>query len=169
MIDSIPMMTWFIALFVGVGLLYLVQLRNRTQQPVAVWIDQGRQTKPFYSKQYQLTGKPDAIMRKGSTLYSVEYKSRKNNIYDSDVIQLKAASLLAREQGYNVRYGLIKTQEKEYRIDLSSNEALFKELKPFIGLAREASKCLDVPAKPSKFKCQYCAYKSDCNYRYSSS
>lgn len=108
-------------------------------------------------------------MRKGSTLYSVEYKSRKQNLYDSDIIQLKAASLLAREQGYNVRYGLIKTQEKEYRIDLSSNQALYKELKPFIGLAREASKGHDVPAKPSKFKCQYCAYKSDCGYRHPSS
>lgn len=162
-------MSIIIAFLIGLALLYLAHRYARKTHSVAVWIDEGRQTKPFYSKQYNLAGKPDAIMRKGSTLYSVEYKSRKQNIYDSDVIQLKAASLLAREQGYNVRYGLIKTQEKEYRVDFGTNQALYKELKQYIALASDIDRGKDVPAKPHKFKCQYCAYKSDCGYRHSSS
>lgn len=142
----------------------LKTLRSKKSELKILYLDEGRKTPTLYSKTYDLSGKPDAIVRdQNGEVALIEYKSRLKNIYLSDVVQAKAGALVARENNFPVKYALIKTKQHEERIELpKSNAALYRHLTPFISQAREARRGKVVKPNANKFKCGACGYQYTC-------
>lgn len=128
-----------------------------------VWIDRGKNTKPFFNREYRIFGKPDLMYQIKNGILAVEYKGRKNNIYKADIIQGMTASLAARGQGYKVNRLLVRTDGSERYIDLpSSDRALYKLVSENIEIVREAKRGKALSANPAYYKCLNCAYSDAC-------
>lgn len=171
---SMDSFSFFTLLAVAVIGYFLMQrlLRGR-RNPLGVdgeliWIDRGRKTKPFFNRQFRVLGKPDLMYRLNSGgVLAVEYKGRQGRIYDSDVVQAKAAALAARGEGYAVRELLVKTKGTEQRFSLAKADgALFNEIRHFVECARSAKKGAELPARPLAAKCRTCAFGPSCDSRF---
>jgi CRISPR/Cas system-associated exonuclease Cas4 (RecB family) len=128
-----------------------------------VWVDRGKSTKPFFNQEYRVLGKPDLIYKLKRGILAVEYKGRKSNIYDSDIVQGLTASLAARGEGYKVTRLLVKTDNTERYIDLpSSDNGLYKQVSKYIEIVRKAKRGQSLPSIPNHFKCENCAYSFSC-------
>lgn len=151
--------------FVCIVIYLVIKARKKKKRDLKIlYLDEGRKTPVLYSKTYDLSGKPDAIVQDAFGVVAVvEYKSRAKRIYESDIVQVKAAALVARENRFPIKYAIIKTKQDEKRIDLpKSNAALYKQLIPFISLVKEARRGKSVPANPNKYKCNACGYRYTC-------
>lgn len=131
-----------------------------------VWVDQGKSTKPFFNNEWRVLGKPDLMYKIDNGILAVEYKSRENNIYGSDVVQGLTASLAARGDGYKVIRLLVKTDNSEKYIDLpKSDKSLFKMISKYVDIVRMAKMGKGLPASPERYKCLNCAYSQSCLQR----
>lgn len=161
---------WMI-LFVAIAIIWLVSalLRKGPSDELGIdgeliWVDRGKDTKPFFNHAYRVLGKPDLMYKVDGGILAVEYKSRKRKIYSSDVVQGLTACLAARGQGYKVTSLLIKTDQSDHRIELpKSDKQLYKKVEAHVEMARQAKQGKRLPAQPSQFKCQYCAYTEVCD------
>jgi len=144
----------------------LLQPKNRLGiNGKLVWVDEGRNTKPFFNKQFEVLGKPDLMYKIKNGVLAVEYKSRMSVIYQSDIVQAKSAALAARGSGYNVIRILLKTTKTEKYIDLpQSDQKLYKDIESFVSIARRAKKGYPMKALPNVFKCRSCAYAGSCKH-----
>jgi len=132
-----------------------------------IWTDEGHKTKPFFNNVYAVLGKPDLMYKIKGGVLAVEYKSRKANIYESDIIQTKCAALAARGSGYKVIKFLVITATKRQYFDLPlSDKALFKEIEPYVVFTRQSKNGNQLPATPNRFKCKSCAFNYKCKYGY---
>jgi CRISPR/Cas system-associated exonuclease Cas4 (RecB family) len=132
-----------------------------------IWVDRGKETKPFFNSEYRVLGKPDLMYKIRSGILAVEYKGRHGNIYQSDIFQAKTAALAARGSGYNVTKLLIKTDKYQRYVKLpKANKDLFKNIERFVNIARSASIGNKMKALPKKIKCRYCAFNYKCNNSY---
>ena len=127
----------------------------------------GKPEKPFYDSALGLTGKPDYLIRKGSTIIPVEVKSMwaPREPYDSHVLQLGAYCLLAeRHFGNRPDYGLLRYRNRTFKIPFTStleDEVLetiytirgFKELE-------EVCRSHDQPNR-----CARCGFREVCDQR----
>ena len=130
-----------------------------------IWTDEGRQTKPFFNNVYDVLGKPDLMYKIKGGILAVEYKSRKGDIFESDIVQTKCASLAARGSGYNVIKILVITAKREQYFDLPrSDKALFKEIEPYVVYTRQSKAGCKLPATPGPYKCKSCAFNYKCTY-----
>lgn len=128
-----------------------------------IWVDKGRKTKPFFSQQYRIVGKPDLMYQRWNGVLSVEYKSRRGPVFNSDVVQAKCAALAARGSGIKVKQILIKTDSVEKYIDLpKGDKELHRDIRLYIETARTAKSGAKMEASPSANKCRSCAYKNAC-------
>lgn len=158
-------------LFVFTLLLFIAyKKRSRAENKVGItgkliWLDEGKQTKPFFNSQFLVVGKPDQIYKTTNGLLAVEYKSRKGAIYPSDIVQAKCAVLAARPQ-YIISRVLIKTSSQEKYISLpTNNQKLYNDIKKYLDIARNAKAGAKLPPLPTKYKCHSCAYKNSCTKR----
>lgn len=162
--------TLFALLALGiVGYLLLKFVFGKPENPLGIagkliWVDRGRQTKPFFNRQYKVLGKPDLMYQLDEDgVMAVEYKSRNGRIFESDIAQGKAAALAARGAGYDVRHLLVKTSKTEQRFALPQcNDQLYGDIKEFVKCARSAKRGHVVTAKPQRYKCRTCAYGQSC-------
>lgn len=129
-----------------------------------IWVDKGKSTKPFFNKKFEVLGKPDLMYKIKGGILAVEYKSRKGNIFLSDIIQAKTAALAARDS-YKVTRILVKTATTQKYFDLPGDKALFNEIKDYVCAVRNSRKGKKMKALPNKFKCRSCAYANDCRYK----
>lgn len=128
-----------------------------------VWVDRGKSTKPFFNQEFRVLGKPDLMYRLKRGILAVEYKGRKSNIYDSDIVQGLTASLAARGEGYKVTRLLVRTDNTKRYIDLpSSDKGLHNLVSNYIEIVRKAKKGGALPAIPEYYKCLNCAYSDSC-------
>ena len=128
-----------------------------------VWVDHGKNTKPFFNQEYRVLGKPDLMYKISRGILAVEYKGRSNNIYDSDIVQGLTASLAARGEGYQVARLLVRTDNNERYIDLpKSDRDLYKLVSNHVEIVRKAKQGRDLPANPGYYKCLHCAYTNSC-------
>lgn len=159
---------FYVMICIVIGIIfYCLSRLLKTNGIENLYIDEGKKTPVLYSKNYGLSAKPDAIIKdEHGKIAVIEYKSRKGkSIYDSDIVQAKGASLVARENGYAVDYIIIKTQSAQKTIQLpKSNKALSKEIQPFINIVKNARKGRAVTPNPAKFKCRFCSYKNVCQH-----
>ncbi len=128
-----------------------------------IWVDKGKNTKPFFNHTFQILGKPDLMYKVKGGILAVEYKSRKGRYFLSDIIQTQTAALAARANGYNVTQILVKTATTEKYIDLPKKDHdLYEKIMYFVEQARNAKKGAAVAAEPAKRKCSKCAYSESC-------
>jgi len=129
------------------------------------YIDEGKQTKPFFNRQFEVLGKPDAMYKTPTGLVAVEYKSRRGSVQDSDVSQALCAALAARGDGHNVYQVIVKTQTDQIEIDLPrSDEELFNRIKLDVAAARSIKHGGTGTANPHPSKCGSCAHKKSCAF-----
>jgi CRISPR-associated exonuclease Cas4 len=121
----------------------------------------------FYDPVWDLTGKPDYLIRQGRTLIPVEVKTGRTPAapYDSHIYQLAAYCLLV-ERVMNVRptHGLIKYPQRTFQVDYTPQlETRLKELLDEIR-ADQRLKGLDrshnLPAR-----CQGCGFRNACDQK----
>ncbi len=160
-----------LAFFLFLGLKRLGRSLSSETNPLGikgklVWMDKGKQTKPFFNHEFKVLGKPDLMYQVDGGILAVEYKSRKGGYYMSDIVQAQAAALAARAEGYNVIRLLIKTAKKEKYINLPKNDgSLFFDIKHFVDIARKAKNGCAVTSQASPRKCKFCAYSQSCSHR----
>ena len=158
-------------LFVAIAIIWLARalFRKAPSDELGIdgeliWVDRGKDTKPFFNHTYRVLGKPDLMYRVDGGILAVEYKSRKRSIYNSDVIQGLTACLAARGQGHKVSSLLIKTDGSDRRIELpKSDKQLYKKIEANVEMVRAAKQGKQLRALPAKYKCQYCAYTEVCD------
>ncbi|NLI43505.1 MAG: Dna2/Cas4 domain-containing protein, partial [Synergistaceae bacterium] len=64
-----------------------------------------------------LTGRPDAVIKKGPWVIPVEFKSANHGEpMESHRLQLLCYCLLLEEKGYKVPYGILRYREKKFKI-----------------------------------------------------
>ena len=128
-----------------------------------IWVDQGKNTKPFFNKEFRVLGKPDLMYRIEGGILAVEYKSRNRNIYESDIVQGLTASLAARGEGYAISQLLVRTDNSESYIDLPNlDKDLYNLVSKYVDIVRKAKQGENLPSSPSHFKCFNCAYSISC-------
>lgn len=168
MIDRI-----LLALLLAAGIALLFSLASRLFRSSnhlgitgkLIWIDKGRETKPFFNNAFGVFGKPDFMYKIKGGVLAVEYKSRYGNIYQNDIAQAKTAALAARGAGYRVIRVLVKTKKLEKYFDLpSSDKALFNEVRHFVSIAKQARLGSSMKAQPNKYKCRGCAFVETCRH-----
>lgn len=130
------------------------------------WVDEGRHIKPFFNHEFKVLGKPDAIYDKGGRITTVEFKSRRGPVFDSDRVQALTAALAARAGGYNVSQAVVRTKTVEHTFELPHDDfALYQVVQPYVEIVRHI-KCGGAgEALPAKTKCRACAFKADCSQR----
>lgn len=128
-----------------------------------IWTDHGRNTKPFFNSQFAVFGKPDLLHKIKGGVLATEYKSRKGQIYDSDIVQAKTAALACRGDGHKVIKVLVKTAttERYFPLPKLDNE-LYKEVAPYIEQARDAKIGKPMMCRPEPRKCRSCSYTNSC-------
>lgn len=130
-----------------------------------LWIDRGRSTKPFYNNAFAVFGKPDYLYKTNTGVTAVEFKSRYGAIFESDIVQSKAAALAARGSGYKVDTVVVKTSTQMKSISLPhSDKELFDQISQFVAIAQNAKAGISIPGSPSYGKCKGCAYRGRCKY-----
>lgn len=155
---------------IGIGLNFLQRYLPPHENDLGIegkliWVDRGRQTKPFFNNVFEVLGKPDLMYRIFGGVLAVEYKSRRGPVFKSDVIQAKCAALAARGNGYKVIRILVKTSTVEQYIDLpKSDKTLFHEVEEYVILTRQAKAGQKMKALPNPGKCRSCAFNYDCKY-----
>lgn len=130
-----------------------------------VYADRGRGTTSFVSKTYGIVAKPDFVLRFDSGEYAVvEYKSRSNGrLYDSDVAQVKASVIAAREQ-FNVTQAFVIVGTERYTVEVDrSSDKLYREIEILANHARAANAGDDIMVfAKSEAMCRSCAVRRDC-------
>jgi CRISPR-associated exonuclease Cas4 len=133
-----------------------------------VRVDMGswqRCTRPLYSPQYRLAGKPDYLVRCGSRLIPVEVKPGRHaaSPYASDVLQLGAYLLLVEaETGRRPPHGLLRYSGHTFEIPYTPalREAVIRTLREMqeLWLARDVP-----PQHHDPWRCRRCGHRQHCN------
>ena len=110
-----------------------------------------------------LTGRPDAVIKKGPWVIPVEFKSANHDEpMESHRLQLLCYCLLLEEKGYKVPYGILRYREKKFKIRWN------KRTKRYLTkIAKEAIEILSqdeppLPLAESGGRCYKCPYRSVC-------
>ena len=169
---SPPDMPFFFIVLAGAAVVLFSVLRPRKKKDKLgipgklIYVDKGRETKPFFNNRYKVLGKPDLMYKQKIGILAVEYKSRNSNIYESDIVQAKAAALAARGKGFKVNRILVKTKTNEKYITLPlSDRMLYTQIQKYVEIAKTASQGKSQNAHPTRFKCMSCAYVGSCKFK----
>jgi CRISPR-associated exonuclease Cas4 len=163
-----------ILLFVGMAaVVWSRRARSATGLPAGrvVYADTSRwqrAARPLFSRQHQLTGKPDYLVREGRAIIPAELKSSRapaDGPRASHTLQLAAYCLLVEEtEGVRPAYGIIKYADEAFRVDNTPalRQALEKTLEAMRrDLARgEAHRSHADPAR-----CWRCGVRAACDER----
>lgn len=127
----------------------------------------GKVEKPFYDSQLGLTGKPDYLIRRGSTIIPVEVKSMwaPREPYDSHVLQLGAYCLLADSHyGRRPDYGLLRYRNRTFKIPYT--ESLEFEVLAVIDTIRENKELDEVNrSHDHPNRCARCGFRDHCDQK----
>ena len=166
------MALWFLGLLVlGLLLLWLAQrgrARSGLPQGRVVYSDTGgwdRLERPLFSREHQLTGKPDYLVADGADVIPVEVKSGRAPAqpYTSHVLQLAAYCLLVEEcYGRQPPYGIVRYDDRTFEVDYTPE--LEAELLEVLEEMRadladgDAARSHDDPRR-----CRACGYSQHCD------
>jgi CRISPR-associated exonuclease Cas4 len=127
-----------------------------------------RAERPLFSRQHQLVGKPDYVVRDGRALIPVEVKSSRSPAEGprpGHVLQLAAYCLLVEEtEGVRPAYGILKYADQAFRVD--NTEALRRTLLATLetmrrDLARDRSR----RSHSDPARCRRCGVRAECDER----
>jgi CRISPR-associated exonuclease Cas4 len=165
------MALWFFGLLIlGLLLLSLAQrgrVRSGLPRGRVVYSDTGgwgRVDRPLFSREFQLTGKPDYVVADGSDVIPVEVKSGSGPAqpYDGHVLQLAAYCLLVEEcYGREAPYGIIKYDDRTFEVDYTPE--LEQRLLSVLEAMRDDLYEGDAPRDHDDARrCRACGYRERC-------
>jgi CRISPR-associated exonuclease Cas4 len=126
-----------------------------------------RQEKPLISREYNLIGRPDYLVRTDEGIVPVEVKSTRcppsGRAYDSHVMQLAAYCLLVEDVvGEDVPYGVIRYSDREVVMDYTPE--LKDELVALLYEMDEARAAADVHrSHDDARRCAGCSMREACD------
>lgn len=127
----------------------------------------GKVDEPLYDPVWDLTGKPDYLVRQGGAIIPVEVKSGRTPAapYDSHIFQLAAYCLLVeRLMAVRPRYGLIRYPQRTFRIDYT--QALESRLKDLLDEIRSSKRKRSLDrSHDSRARCRSCGFAGVCDQR----
>lgn len=164
----------FLLLSIAAVALWLLARRGREAAGLpsgeVVYVDTGawqRSERPMFSNTYQLTGKPDYLVREGRSVIPVEVKSRAAPTapYLSHVMQLAAYCLLVEDVlGSPAPYGFVHYRDKTFKVEFT--QALRAELLQLLKEMRNAQGARDVHrSHASAQRCARCGFQEVCGER----
>ncbi len=125
---------------------------------------------PLFAERYNLTGKPDYIVRNREGLVAVEVKPlrRAAQPYESDIMQLAAYCLLLEEDwGESPAYGLLRYADKTFRVEWE--DELRQELLVILDEMRELmhqpallGEAMPEPQHDMTVRCRACGFQYIC-------
>lgn len=124
-----------------------------------------RVEKPLFSRRYQLTGKPDYIVRdETGAIVPIEVKPARTAAEPrhSDTMQLMAYGILIQESyGTLPAYGLLKYRDRVFEIAFT--EELVEECLETTREMRRARRAQNVSRNHADpVRCKYCGYREAC-------
>lgn len=111
-----------------------------------------------------LSGRPDAVTRRGSLYIPHEYKSTaRDEPLEGHVIQVLCYCYLLERAGYRVRYGMLHYGRIAHRVRWGR-----KKRREFLALVTEARKVLEAEELPCTLdrgssRCARCSYRPLCH------
>jgi CRISPR-associated exonuclease Cas4 len=166
------MALWFLGLLVlGLLLLWLAwrgRARSGLPQGRVVYSDTGgwdRLDRPLFSREFQLTGKPDYLVADGADIIPVEVKSGRAPAqpYRSHVLHLAAYCLLVEEcYGRQPPYGIVKYDDRAFEVDYT--DGLEEELLAILEDMQADLADGDAPRNHEDTRrCQACGHREHCD------
>ena len=156
-------MFYSLALLAMSAIFLMVAFRWFFPNRKTLWTDEGRDTKPFFNANFSVLGKPDAIIKQGSKVIAVEYKSRRAPVFEANKVQAKVAALAAR-MTYAINHIEVRTERQTIQERLpKSQKALFAAVEPFVAHARDIKAGHSAAPKPEPRKCTTCAFNHACD------
>ena len=132
-----------------------------------VYVDTGawqRNEQPLFSNTYQLTGKPDYLVRERSLIIPVEVKSRAapDEPYLSHVMQLAAYCLLVEDVlGAAAPFGYVHYRDRTFKVEFT--RALRAELMQLLKDMRQAAHARQVHRSHEHARrCAHCGFQEVC-------
>ena len=144
-----------------------VKKEYKIQDGEITYADLNIPAKPFFSKKYRLSGKPDYIVKKDKRYLPVELKTcNYDNPQKNHIFQLAAYCQLVEENfGTFVPYGILVYNDT-YQFKIPFDPRIRFELENTINEMRHAIKTGRVNANPKEyFKCKNCSMRGYCNVR----
>jgi CRISPR-associated exonuclease Cas4 len=125
----------------------------------------GRAEKPLFSQRWQLTGKPDYLVRQAAGYVPVEVKSGRapaGGPHASHIYQLAAyCALVTEAYGQRPAFGLVKYADQTLRVDYTPE--LEAELNDLLDAIRAAGAADDVArSHASPARCRACGFREQC-------
>ncbi len=126
--------------------------------------------RPFFSRSYRLTGRPDYLVRQGADLIPVEVKSGQappDGPYASHALQLAAYCLLVEEEhGRRPPHGIVLYADGDQTFEVDYTPALEEELLWILDEMRFALMDGDAPRDHDQIaRCRACSYQSSCDQK----
>jgi len=125
-----------------------------------------RAARPLFSRQHQLTGKPDYLVREGRAIIPAELKSSRapaDGPRASHTLQLAAYCLLVEEtEGVRPAYGIIKYADEAFRVDNTPalRQALVKTLE---AMRRDLARGGAHRSHADPARCRRCGVRAACD------
>ena len=127
-----------------------------------------RAERPMFSRQHQLAGKPDYVVREGRTLIPVEVKSSRapaSGPRQGHVLQLAAYCLLVQEtEGARPAYGLIRYADQTFRVD-NTPELGRALLSTLDAMRRDMARGKSHRSHQDSARCRRCGVRVACKER----
>ncbi|WP_425315799.1 Dna2/Cas4 domain-containing protein [Vibrio owensii] len=129
-----------------------------------VYRDMNNKSRVFTSLRYQLSAKPDFILKIGSGRYAiVEYKSASRPMTEMDWWQVMA-SIIAVRHTYNVREAYVVTSLGRYKVDGAhwSSSKIYRKVKRHHQIAKRIKHKNIVPKQINAKNCSKCSKRKTC-------
>jgi len=127
-----------------------------------------RAERPLFSRQHQLTGKPDYVVREGRALIPVEVKSSRapsDGPRAGHVLQLAAYDLLVEEtEGIRPAYGIVKYADEAFRVD-NTAELRRMLLATLDAMRRDLDRGKSHRSHADAARCRRCGVRAACDER----
>jgi len=127
-----------------------------------------RAERPLFSRQYQLAGKPDYLVREGRAIIPAEVKSSRaptEGPRQGHVLQLAAYCLLVEEiEGVRPAYGIIKYADAAFRVD-NTPELGRLLLKTLESMRRDLARGQANRNHTDPARCRRCGVRAVCDER----
>jgi CRISPR-associated exonuclease Cas4 len=173
---NMNLLVWLALILLLVGIAAIVfsrRTRSTTGLPPGrvVYADTSRwqrAARPLFSRQHQLTGKPDYLVREGRAIIPAELKSSRapaDSPRASHILQLAAYCLLVEEtEGVRPAYGIIKYADEAFRVDNTPalRQALVKTLE---AMRRDLARGGAHRSHADPARCRRCGVRAACDER----
>jgi len=144
-----------------------VKKKYKIPEGKIVYSDLNKPAKPYFSKRYRITGKPDYIIKKNKHFIPIEMKT---SMYDkpqkNHIFQLAGyCHLLEENYGGFVPYGIL-VYENRYQYKISFDPKIRFDLESTINKMRQVIKSGKITRNHSDYyRCKRCSMNTYCDFK----